>query len=623
MSPLLRIATAVLTVLLVAAGYAWWVTSPPATPVRAAALQPAATGMPNIDQNTLLTARRLARLANTAEEQPLAQAAVETAAHELDLSFAAALRYVETHPPSLSPEASRIQERLQDDQAQLASANADLKRLTAALAQAADAEKPALQDRLDLVQSQVQLLEDEVAEANNALLQAGGNLHQHIQMMQQEHEATQRSPAPAAAPGAASTLGALSGLVGEVRQWLALRDKERWLAQAQHDAEQSASQLTEQRQEIATELAGYKARIPEFTGHGPHPGAEAKAPAAVNAAPVVPAGAAARPANAAGPATAAAAAEPTTLLELTRRIAAVQHRVMLRDERISARQRLAGIYTRWQAVVVTQARSVLHACLASAAIVLAAVLLLLLADRWLEQLLARARIDRRQLQTLRSVVGVSLQIIGVVVILLVLVGPPGQLGTMLGLAGAGLTVALKDFIVAFIGWFALMGRNGMRLGDWVEINGVSGEVVELNMFHTVLLETGNWTDTGHPTGRRVTFTNSFAIEGHYFNFSTSGQWLWDELSVVVPYNRDPHAVADAIEKEVAAATAKDAAQAEEEWRRASPGRGLGFTARPGIAVRPASGGVEIAVRYVTRASERLALRARLYQSAVQLLSGHA
>ena len=164
----------------------------------------------------------------------------------------------------------------------------------------------------------------------------------------------------------------------------------------------------------------------------------------------------------------------------------------------------------------------------------------------------------------------------------------------------------------------------MRLGDWVEINGVSGEVVELNMFHTVLLETGNWTDAGHPTGRRVTFTNSFAISGHYFNFSTSGQWLWDELSVMVPYDRDPHAIADAIQKEVTAATAKDASQAEEEWRRASRGqRGVGFTAQPGIAVRPAAGGVEIAVRYVTRASERLALRARLYQSAVRLLAAPA
>jgi small-conductance mechanosensitive channel len=636
MSPLHRIATAVLTVLLAAAGYAWWITAAPATPVRAAALRPAAAGMPNIDQNTLLTARRLAGLASTAEEQPLAQAAVEAAAHELDLSFAAALRYVETHPPALSPEATRIQQGLVEHQAQLASANEDVKRLTAALAQATDAEKPAIQDRLDLAQSQAQLLADEVAEANNALLQAGGNLHQRIQMMQQEHEATQHSAAPAAAASAAGrALGSLKGLVGEVRQWLALRDKERWLREAQRDTEQSAKLLADQRQEIATELANYKARIPGFSGHAPRDGAAPAAQAAPPAAaprpantPAPAAGSAARtttapvPASATPPA-AAAIAEPTTLLELTQHIAAVQHRIMLRDERISARQRLADIYARWQTVVASQARTVLHACLAGAAVVLAAVLLLLLADRWLEQLLTRARIDRRQLQTLRSVVGVSLQIVGAVVILLVLVGPPGQLGTMLGLAGAGLTVALKDFIVAFIGWFVLMGRNGMRLGDWVEINGVSGEVVELNMFHTVLLETGNWTDTGHPTGRRVTFTNSFAIEGHYFNFSTSGQWLWDELSVVVPYDRDPHAVAEAIQKEVTEATAKDTSEAEEEWRRASRGRGLGFTVRPGIAVRPASGGVEIAVRYVTRASERLALRARLYQSAVQLLSARA
>jgi small-conductance mechanosensitive channel len=205
----------------------------------------------------------------------------------------------------------------------------------------------------------------------------------------------------------------------------------------------------------------------------------------------------------------------------------------------------------------------------------------------------------------------------------VLVGLPGQLGTMLGLAGAGLTVALKDFIVAFIGWFVLMGRNGMRVGDWVEINGVSGEVVELGMFHTVLLETGNWTDAGHPTGRRVTFTNSFATAGHYFNFSTSGQWLWDELLVMVPYDRDSQAIAQAIQKEVTDATAPSTTQAEQEWRRAARGQsGATFSAQPAIAVRPASGGVEISVRYVTRASERLALRARLYQAAVQLLSQH-
>jgi len=196
------------------------------------------------------------------------------------------------------------------------------------------------------------------------------------------------------------------------------------------------------------------------------------------------------------------------------------------------------------------------------------------------------------------------------------------LGTVLGLVGAGLTVALKDFIVAFIGWVVLMGKNGMRLGDWVEINGVSGEVSELGMFHTVLQETGNWGDTGHPTGRRVTFTNSFAIEGHYFNFSTSGQWLWDELQVIVPASVDPHPIIDAIRQRVIEATAEGARHAEQEWRRAVPSQsGRAFSGTPGINVKPVVGGVEVSVRYITRADERFQLRAALYQAAVDLLGG--
>jgi len=243
-------------------------------------------------------------------------------------------------------------------------------------------------------------------------------------------------------------------------------------------------------------------------------------------------------------------------------------------------------------------------------------------DSWLEQLLGKTRLDRRQIETLRTVARVGLQVAAVLFILLVVFGPPSQLGTFLGLAGAGLTVALKDFIVGFIGWFVLMGKNGIRLGDWVEINGVSGEVVELGMFHTVLLETGNWTDSGHPTGRRVTFTNSFAIEGHYFNFSTSGQWLWDELQLVLPAGQDPYPIIDAIQKKVAEATAESGKQAEQEWKSAARSRDMSaLSAAPAINVKPVIGGVEIAVRYITRANERYQLRAKLYQAAVDLLGG--
>jgi small-conductance mechanosensitive channel len=594
MSVLQRIAASALAVLLLLTVYGLWTTrAPPLTAAQqvqpqTTAANPPSSAMPVIDEGTLLTAQRLARLANTPEEVPFAQQAVQLADDELDVAFTAAMQHLEAHPPVLSPAALAIQERLQSAQKELDSDTQDVKRLAASLAAAKDADKPPIQDRLELAQSQVELKQDEVQQANEDLLQAGGNAHQRLQMMQQEHDAAEHASVAVRAP-AVSPLAGLQGMVGRVRVWFTLRDKRRWLAAAQRQVRDSAAQLAVERKQIAAELEASKAALAQ-----PQP-----------------------PASAGGH---VAGASPG-LLTLTRQVAAEQHRLTLRDQRITARQRIASIYQQWDGVVAAQARDILHACLGGTALVLGALLLLLFADRWLERLLARAPIDRRQLGTLRSVIGVALQIVGVVVILLVLVGVPAQLGTMLGLAGAGLTVALKDFIVAFVGWFVLMGRNGVRLGDWVEINGVSGEVIQLGMFHTVLLETGNWTDAGHPTGRHVTFTNSFAIEGHYFNFSTTGQWLWDEISVTVPYGKDAHAIAAAIEKEAVAATADSAGQAQAEWRRASKGRrDAGVSADPVVAVRPTGGGVEIAVRYVTSASERLAVRARLYQAAVQLLA---
>jgi hypothetical protein len=137
-----------------------------------------------------------------------------------------------------------------------------------------------------------------------------------------------------------------------------------------------------------------------------------------------------------------------------------------------------------------------------------------------------------------------------------------------------------------------------------------------------LLETGGWSDAGHPTGRKVVFVNSFAIEGHYFNFSTSGQWLWDELQVVVPPQEDPYPVIDAIQKLAAKETAANASLAEQEWQRVAGSRALkSFSAAPAINLKPTAAGVEISVRYITRAHERYELRSRLYRQVVEQLRG--
>ena len=254
------------------------------------------------------------------------------------------------------------------------------------------------------------------------------------------------------------------------------------------------------------------------------------------------------------------------------------------------------------------------------AIVLGLLLVGVFFDSWLEKLLGTLKLDRRQIQTLRAVARVSLQVLSVLFALLVILGPPGQLTTYLGLATAGLTVALKDFIVGFIGWLVLMGKNGIRLGDWVEIKGVGGEVIEIGIFKTVLLEMGNWTDSGHPTGRRVSFMNGYAVEGHFFNFSTAGQWLWDELQVTVPAAGDPYGTAQRIRELVEKETESETQLAEQDWERITRQYGTrSFSAKPSVDLRPASGGLEIQVRYITRGPQRYEVKSRLFRQIVDVL----
>ncbi|HXO66291.1 MAG TPA: hypothetical protein VN882_16490, partial [Steroidobacteraceae bacterium] len=251
MSLLQKIGAAVLLVLLAVTGYGLWHTrQPDLTPVALAsapAAQAAKTNaLPVIDQRTLLIAQRLAPHATTPEEVPFAQAAVQLADHELDLAFAGALRHLETHPPVLSSQAQQLQDQANAAQRKLDNDSARVKELTDALAKAPNAQKASIQDQLDLAQAQQQLDQDEVTQANDALLNAGGNLHQRIQLMQQEHETAAKSR-PATSAVQADPLAALKGLVGKVREYLALANKERWLGKAQALAAASAAQLSTER----------------------------------------------------------------------------------------------------------------------------------------------------------------------------------------------------------------------------------------------------------------------------------------------------------------------------------------------------------------------------------------
>ena len=523
-------------------------------------------------QNTLVdlspwkTAQVLAGLAVTAEETEYAREAERLADHEVDQAFAAALRQAVIHKRLLTGNALALSKKIAELQQTVKDDQAAVDKLTAAGTTAGE--------DLDVAKAQLGLDSDELADAQLDLARATGDERNRIQQELAAHEASMKehdAKAGKETQTAVTSAGQYGNVARRLRAWMNQTSRYRLIQDAMQQASEAAAALTTQHNQLERQ-------------------------------------------------TPAAAPESETKLAALKRRAGQSQLLSIFDDRIQTEQQLAAIYGKWSAQVLLQHRIVLHLLMQSFALMAGVLIGVLLLNALAGYFLERPTLDRRRSQTLRIILRVAIQFVGVVILLLIIFGMPNQTPAILGLTTAGLTVVLQDFIIAFFGWFVLMGKNGIRVGDWVEINGVGGEVVEIGLFRTTLLETGNWNDKGHPTGRRAAFVNSYAIKGQFFNFSTAGQWMWDQISVSVPAAEDTYSVIEQICKVVLKETESQSRLAEAEWKRVSRQGGLSHVAA-GLSVdmRPSVSGIDIVVHYVTRASDRFEVRNRLYQTVIGLL----
>jgi len=615
-----------------------WATS--ARRLHADQMKSAHTAQQIVDTSALQTAQQLAPLAVTHWEEEYAQQALRLADRSVDLAFNAALDDAKENPAPLTPETAPLAARVKDADARLNVDQDRVAQLTAALDKARPSAKDDVQAQIDLAKAQEALDQDELDDAHEDLTRAGGDKLSLVQAQLDQHEASEahatKSPASGAAGGAAPALSPeatkAANLLAQVEAILSLRTKESLLEQARqnaleriakHAAEHEALEKQLDAEKVQKKILRRRSSAEASTKSGA--GASRQATNAPQTAPVIPPANA--PANPPANSAADASAGPTdatgasvSQLTFVKHLSADQKALALYNKRMEAEQQLATTYSNWLALVVARRRAFLHGVFLCILWIALVSLFVFVANAWVQRFFARVSMDRREMHTMRAVSMFAMQALGIGLILLIIFGMPSNFATVLALAGAGITVAMKDFIVGFFGWFVLMGNNGIRPGDWVEINGVGGEVLQVGLLHTVILETGSWADAGHPTGRKVTFVNSFAIEGHYFNFSTSGQWLWDEIEVQAPANKDPYAIADAIQKLAADATKANAESAEKEWERVTPSYAKkSFSAVPSLSVRPSGAGADIRVRYLTRANERHEVRGQLYKGVMELL----
>lgn len=527
-----------------------------------------------VDQRPYQTAQTLAALAVSSEEQTYAQDAQKLADHEVDQAFAVALRLSQQKATArvLTGDAAELEKKMEQLKGLVKDDHARVDALT--LAAKTSNVTTAAGDDVDVAQAQLNLDTDEFTDATGDLARATGDQRSEIQQELSSREAAMKKAEDSSGSTSKQTAVVAakqySALAGRLKGWMEQRDRASLLAQAGNQARSDGKQLQAQHAELEKQDAqeGGTRALSTVTGN-----ARVKKLQAMSGRSVV---------------------------------------MSILDDRIVAQEQLASIYSRWEAQVWRQHHIVGYLLVQSLAWITLIVLMTSVGATLAKAAVRRVAREPRQVRTLETIVTLAVEMVGLVAVALVVFGVPQQMPTILGFVTAGITVVFQDFILGFFGWFSLMGRHGIRVGDWVEINSVSGEVAEISLFRTVLLETGNWTAQGHPTGRRMSFSNSFALRGQFFNFSTNGQWMWDQVSVNVPATVNAVNLIQQMQEAVSAESADNIDQAGREWQGVAKGIGVGqFTAEPTVELRPSATGVDVVVRYVTRASERFQIRNRI------------
>src|SRR5882757_4134390 len=383
-----------------------------------------------VNQTPLQTAQALAPLAISAEEQAFAHEAVRLADHEVDQAFAMALRQANAENRTLTGKALEVAQKVTALQQTVKQDQAEVDALVAsAKARGAGAND----DDLDVAKAQLALDNDELSDTQDNLAVVSGDQRSKIQEELASHEAGMKKYTDQAggngqtAVVSARKYGTLAGRLGA---WFDQRSRMSQIKEAQQQADADAVSLK-------AEASGLQQKATALSGQEKVARTEAAAP--VLAVPSASFASTPQTVNTPRP----------TRLALLRKLEAQRNILGILNERMQGQQELSALYGKWLAQVELQHSIVLHLLMQSFAWIAFIVLCSVLTGWLMMVMIARSKLkrqaaDRRSMQTLQTILQLAIQFVMLLLILLVIFGPPSQIPTILGLATAGLTVVFQD-----------------------------------------------------------------------------------------------------------------------------------------------------------------------------------
>ncbi|MBZ0201402.1 MAG: mechanosensitive ion channel family protein [Ignavibacteria bacterium] len=170
--------------------------------------------------------------------------------------------------------------------------------------------------------------------------------------------------------------------------------------------------------------------------------------------------------------------------------------------------------------------------------VIAGIIILVVISKFVKRILKKRVKESDSRYKANKVVTFISYILAVLFVSVVFSDKLGGLTVALGVAGAGIAFALQEVIASVAGWLAIAFAGFYKTGDRVQLGNIKGDVIDIGVLRTTLMETGQWVDGDLYNGRLVRIANSAVFKDPVFNYSGDFPFLWDEIKVPVKYGSD-------------------------------------------------------------------------------------
>lgn len=223
--------------------------------------------------------------------------------------------------------------------------------------------------------------------------------------------------------------------------------------------------------------------------------------------------------------------------------------------------------------------------------------------------------NRYRAKKLSSFIGYILTII---LLIVVFSDKLAGLTVALGVAGAGIAFALQEVIASFAGWLAILFGGFYKTGDRVQLGGVKGDVMDIGVLRTTIMETGQWVDGDLYNGRIVLIANSYVFKEPVFNYSGDFPFLWDEIKIPIQYGSNYEKTKTILQK-IGAEVAGDLTQkSKEKWTKLQNKYLLeDAQTEPMVSLIANDNWVEFTLRFVVSYKKRRATKTELFTKILQ------